>query len=160
MKNKRINSRTKGSTFERKIAKLLSKWSGINLRRTPLSGGWSHTIKPGDLTVDNPIDELRWKLSIECKKYKTHSFALQELIFCPVSSLILKWWKQASSDAKTSQRIPLLIFSQNFDAIYIMFNILDFNVDQEKLGEKIIYWKDKGIMTLSQFLENFNYDEC
>lgn len=71
-------SRTKGSIYERKIAKLFSKAYGRNLRRVPLSGGL-------DIKCDiyDPFND-DFPLWIECKNRKNFRFAH---LFDPESAL-------------------------------------------------------------------------
>lgn len=62
---KRGAGRKKGSVFERKIAKIFSKWSGSDVNRTPLSGGWAKNAKHGvknDLISTDP----NFPFGVEC----------------------------------------------------------------------------------------------
>lgn len=120
---KRINSRTKGATFEREIAKKLSKWSGLTLRRTPMSGGWNKT---GDIAPQSPEDSIHWPFNIECKKYS--DWDLLELLKSS-NPIMKKWWSQCLSDSEKSGKIPVLVFSRNNDKTYVMMTsniVLDF----------------------------------
>lgn len=95
------NARNKGSNFEREVAKRFQEKYGIELKRTPQSGGFakqSHKADDfrGDITlVDNLLDFL---LHIECKNQKALS--------------IPKWLKQAEQDCPNG-KIPLVIFHQH-----------------------------------------------
>ena len=115
MKKKKINSRAKGSSYERDIAKKLSKWSNINIRRSPQSGGWNQR---GDLTPVNPEDMVKWPFNFELKKRQ--GWRLSELLtYKNRQTGILSWWDQSLKDAKVSKKIPVLVFSKNFDNDYV-----------------------------------------
>lgn len=124
MAKKRINSRSKGSDFELKIAKKLSTWWGEDFHRTPMSGGlgWSKDSRvSGDIVV--PSDSL-FPYSIECKKRE--EWTLEQ--FLKGKGEIDDWWNQCARDGKKVEKIPLLIFSKNFDEIYCMLPFSDFNL--------------------------------
>lgn len=94
------SSRIKGGNYERKIAKIFKDKLGIDLVRTPLSGGFLkkaeiHAVK-GDITyLGGDKDFL---LHIECKNQKT--WKLKE------------WIGQAVEDCPEG-KIPIVIFHQN-----------------------------------------------
>jgi len=93
-------SRRKGGNYERKVKALLKEWLGIDLERTPLSGGFakSRNLKSvkGDL---NTLDEgVEFLLHIECKDQKR--WALKE------------WWKQATDDCP-KEKVPLVFLHQS-----------------------------------------------
>lgn len=111
IKVKRKNSRQKGSTYERQIAKLFTKWSGVEWRRTPMSGGWSKTIDfgvAGDLVCAHDTD-----IHVELKNRE--GWCLTDLIFgLRVNAGIVSWLKQAERDAKANGKpVALLIFRRN-----------------------------------------------
>jgi len=115
MKKKKINSRKKGATYERQIAKKLSDWSNIKLRRSPQSGGWNSR---GDITPVDPKDMVDWPFNIELKNRQ--GWQLTELLTGNnIQTGILSWWKQSVRDSKISKKIPVLIFTKNFDTDYI-----------------------------------------
>jgi hypothetical protein len=113
---KRMNSRSKGSRFERAIAKDFSKWCGFTCKRTPMSGGWAKT---GDVTPKRPKDMVEFIFCAELKHQEGWSFSNSFLGKSP-NKQIAKWWGQCQADAKKSDRIPILIFTKNFDQIYCM----------------------------------------
>lgn len=116
-KKKRINSRAKGSTFERKIAKILSKWSNLEITKTPASGGYNSL---GDVTPRYPKDMIEWPFNVELKNSETWNFA--ELLKGTNKGKdaygIVNFWKQCVRDAKISKKIPVLVFTKNRDVIY------------------------------------------
>ena len=66
------SSKRKGSTYERKVAKIYKEALGVELVRTPLSGGFQKNIKAtnikGDLSCLN--DSIDFRLHTECKDQK------------------------------------------------------------------------------------------
>ena len=119
-KKKPFGSRNKGAAFERLVAKLFSAWCGEEIRRTPLSGGW--TKKPdSDLRCDLICDNPQFIYSIEVKKRE--GWDLSDLITgvrAVGSTSLLGFWEQTLSQAP-KDKIPLLVFSKNHDFIYVMF---------------------------------------
>jgi hypothetical protein len=150
MATAKVNGKNKGSSFERKIANLLSERfepiTGIksSFRRNPDSGSFfGGTNKKRTVTHDlshanfgDIICPENFKFSVECKHYKTGpSFA------AIVKGKITQWdtWiAQASQDAESSQRSMMLIIKYNgVDEIVITEKQLD-------LESKILYNKFVG----------------
>lgn len=107
-------SKTKGSTYERRIAAKFGAWCGEKLRRTPQSGGWhggeAHGVS-GDLICDNP----KFPFHIECKKRE--GWTLEDLIIGVRSGItdtrsILGWWNQTLRTCPRGKE-PMLVFSRN-----------------------------------------------
>lgn len=93
-------SRNKGSTYERTVQKMIKDILGIELERTPLSGGFAKKSNldavKGDLnTLDNDIDFL---FHIECKNQKTWG--------------IKGWWRQTIDDCPKG-KVPIIVMHQN-----------------------------------------------
>ena len=94
------SSRAKGGNYERTIAKKFKDKLDVELKRTPMSGGFAKGSSKasefrGDIiTVDDSID---FKLHIECKSHKT--WKLKE------------WIEQAKEDCPKG-RIPIVVFHQ------------------------------------------------
>lgn len=108
---KRKNSRTKGSNYERKIAKKWTAWSGEHIRRTPQSGGWS-TARfgvTGDLVCDNPS----FPFHIECKKRE--GWCLDDLLTgvrVRDTRSVMAWWEQTLKSCPPGKQ-PVLVFARN-----------------------------------------------
>lgn len=90
------SSKRKGSTYERKIAKMYKESLGVELVRTPMSGGFQKNIKAtnikGDLScLDDSID---FRLHTECKDQKTVK--------------IRDWFNQACEDCPENH-IPTVV---------------------------------------------------
>ena len=70
------SSRNKGANYERTIAKVFKEKLGVELKRTPQSGGFAKDSSKGDefrgdiVSVDDTID---FNLHIECKDQATWS---------------------------------------------------------------------------------------
>lgn len=109
------NAKRKGGNFERAIAKLFGDRYGIELKRTPQSGGFAKksTLADdyrGDITIVNPKQYL--KLHIECKARKT--LALPQ------------WLRQAEEDCPNN-RTPITIFHiHNSSDNYVACKLEDF----------------------------------
>lgn len=133
----RINSRAKGATFERSIAKSIANWWGCAVRRTPLSGGWGAAITAGDTILlpperDDPDFETKfrryrdWPFSVECKHHK--DFTIDALFRSPEKSPLGKFLCQCKRAAKKEKRVPLLVAKKNFSDAFA-FIMLDRAVD-------------------------------
>jgi hypothetical protein len=119
---KRINSKAKGSEFERKVAKALSQWWGEEFHRTPMSGGlhWKEDNRvAGDIVT--PPDSL-YPFTTECKKRE--GWDLEQVL--KGTGDVEKWWNQAVADGERVKLKPLLIFSKNFAPSYVMMTLNDF----------------------------------
>ncbi len=111
-------SRNKGAGFERSVAGQLTKWVGTKFSRTPSSGGWNKT---GDITPKDPKEMIRFPFNIECKNNESWNMPmLFDFNGVALSGCFGNWWRQCSGDASKSKRIPVLIFTRNFDEIYCM----------------------------------------
>ena len=112
-KPKRKNSRTKGNTFERQVAKLLNdRFKTTEFSRSPGSGAFAttHTLPDhlkiyGDLITPN-----KFKFCIECKKgYNNQNlYSLYNY-----SSEIWKFIEQSEKDSAKCGLIPMVIFKQD-----------------------------------------------
>jgi len=113
-----INSQAKGKRAEREVAKLINKYLGTNVRRTPQSGGMS--IK-GDIIDINP-DSPAYDYHFEVKDQK--------------KLMISKWWEQIYSDCPTAKK-PVNVFKMNsqFYATMEFTDWLDLLVELKELKE-------------------------
>ena len=112
-KKKRVNSRAKGSSFERSIAKILNdRFNTTEFSRTPGSGAFAttHTL-PAHLKIyGDLITPQNFKYCIECKKgyNKENLYSLYNY-----SSDFWKFIDQCEKDSEKCQKIPLVIFKQD-----------------------------------------------
>lgn len=113
----------KGKDYERRIAKLLSKWWGSTLHRTPTSGV---NIYSGDI-VD---DKGQFPFIVECKK--NEQWSLRNLLEeAKGEKTLWGFWRQALGnwlEVDPHHGIgdpPLLIFSRSFGPDYFMIKMQD-----------------------------------
>ncbi len=111
-----INSRRKGSTYERLIAKKFEDAYGLAFCRTPQSGGFHWK---GDITPQKDLDRAKWTWSVECKNNKNLS--------------VKSWIEQAKTDADYTSRKeertirPVVVFHlHNTAEDYVVMTLEDF----------------------------------
>ena len=117
-------SKTKGASYERTIAKKFCKAYGIELTRTPQSGGFAKKSEKaeefrGDIvSVDKDIDLM---LHIECKNHKSWSLP--------------SWLKQANSDCPKGKVATVIFHKANTSDDFICLSLEDFFnlVDKNKI---------------------------
>jgi len=162
-----INGKQKGASFERLIASKLSDWSGFDLRRTPMSGGFAKgtTSYAGDINSVN-VDE-KFAFSVECKNQEGWKFEHVLTLDEPVHNL---WWEQCWKDSIPTLKYPLLIFTKNrtktcgMTSVSIAETLLEqHSVDLKTLPHTLI-WKSSRygafiIFILDEFLESYPYKE-
>jgi hypothetical protein len=115
-----INSQAKGKRAEREVAKLINRYLGTNVRRTPQSGGMS--IK-GDIIDINP-DSAAYQFHFEVKDQK--------------KLMIPKWWEQIDDDCPVA-KTPVNVFKMNaqFYATMQFTDWLSLLAEIEELKQKI-----------------------
>jgi Holliday junction resolvase len=112
-KPKRKNSRTKGSTFERQIAKVLNdRFNTTEFSRSPGSGAFATTHSlPDHLKIyGDLITPEKFKFCIECKKgYNNQNlYSLYNY-----SSDFWKFIEQCEKDSQKCSKVPMVIFKQD-----------------------------------------------
>ena len=112
-KKKRVNSRAKGSSFERTTAKLLNdRFNTTEFSRTPGSGAFAttHTLPDHLKIYGDLITPQNFKYCIECKKgyNKENLYSLYNY-----SSDFWKFIDQCEKDSEKCQKIPMVIFKQD-----------------------------------------------
>lgn len=163
-----MNSKNKGSRFERKIGAWFTKWTGYKFERNRAGSGAWHSNKDStsDLTCTDERHAHRCKISIECKNYKEIKF--EHLLLGNKGCDILKFWEQASKDAKRANKVPILCMRYNsmpseefffvvgkdlssvfYKPLFDKANIMV--IDVPKIGE-ILY-----VFMASDILKNVNY---
>lgn len=95
----------KGKRFERRIAKLLNKCFGQNMRRTPNSGGLS--IKGDLLDIKGLLSEYHWELKA-VERLNVHEAFAQSVRDCPVG------------------KTPLLVYKRRFGEPMVSLQLTDF----------------------------------
>lgn len=115
------NPRTKGSSYERKIAGILSKWTGEKVHRTPASGGagnrWGADSRMnGDIVFPvNSDNSFVYELK---KREEDH---LKSLFLG--NGKVKDYWRQVVNDSRRMKEhgmSPCLIFSKNRDKDYVI----------------------------------------
>lgn len=81
---------------ERRVATLLSEWSGVKFRRRRVTGR-DGAMRMVEMVADVIPVVGDFKFSIECKKGK--DFSLDGLMTNPSGSCFTHWWHQACYDA-------------------------------------------------------------
>jgi hypothetical protein len=124
----------KGSAFERKVCKALSRWVSGGKRedlfwRSSISGGRATMAakrgnmlrqQAGDISSIAPEGHvLTDTFYVECKFYK--SLEIDNFCMGDKTGKLYKFWVRAVKDAKRYDRLPMLIARENFrDTIVVM----------------------------------------
>lgn len=124
------NAKRKGGQYERDIAKKFQKKYGVELKRTPQSGGFAKkSDKADDYRGDITIVDAKQMLliHIECKNQKTWQ--------------LKQWIEQAEEDCPDG-RTPIVIFHQhNSSKDYVCISLEDFFslVEKDKVVGKRVF---------------------
>ena len=126
------NAKRKGGQYERDIAKKFQTKYGVELKRTPQSGGFAKKSDKaddyrGDITIVDTKQMLL--LHIECKNQKTWQ--------------LKQWLEQAESDCP-EDRTPIVVFHQhNSSRDYVCLSLDDFLnlVEKPKVVGKRVFKK-------------------
>jgi hypothetical protein len=108
-------SRTKGANFERTIAKKFKAFFGVDLVRTPQSGGFAKkSVKADEFRGDivSADDTIDLALHIECKNAKTWSLP--------------SWLKQSESDCPKGKKPVVIMHKDGSSQDYITMKLEDF----------------------------------
>lgn len=115
----------KGSAFELKVSKILSKWTGEHAMRVPSSGA-NHQQKGeirmiGDITF--PVGSPN-AFNYECKNHD--SMQVKQVLMN--NGNIPSFWEQATTDSRrvpNKELSPMLVFNVSHDTIYIVIPYTD-----------------------------------
>jgi len=112
-KKKKVNSRAKGSTFERQIANTLNeRFNTAEFSRSPGSGAFAttHTLPDYLKIYGDLITPENFKYCIECKKgyNKENLYSLYNY-----SSPFWGFLDQCLKDSDKCDKIPMVIFKQD-----------------------------------------------
>lgn len=112
------NSKSKGDRFERGIAKILADALGLELRRTPLSGGWAkgNPGVHGDVVCVDPGPEAM-PYCIECKNVEDWRL---ESLFTPNHKWFDGWWAQLLDECP-GDKMPVLVFTRAYAPTFASF---------------------------------------
>ena len=137
-------SKDKGSAFERKIAKILSEAFGVELVRTPMSGGWGRLETKGDLVTRDDFP-----YHVECKKRE--GWTLDCLLSGKGDKKLEGWWAQTKEQCPEN-KIPLLVFSKNFAPTYVRIKLGGRRPGPDDF-DRILFLPDNSIVvSLGEFL--------
>lgn len=119
-KKKRLNSKNKGNTFQRKVAGLFNeRFKTTEFCPTPGSGAFATTHNlPDYLKIHGDlITPKNFKFCIECKKGYNKE-GLGSLL--NTKSDFWGFWNQAKRDADAAKKQPLLIIQQDRQKILVV----------------------------------------
>ncbi len=100
-------------SHERRLARLLTEWSGVEFRRRRVEGRDSTVVERESTADVIPVTGRIW-FSIEAKKGK--GFSLDAMLNNPGGCLFTEWWHQTCYDAEIltgvlkQEYLPLLFF--------------------------------------------------
>ena len=148
-----INSRTKGATYERKIAKLLSEATGGNFKRTPGSGalGTSAGVQAmqGDIYNADWMDKNPW--FFELKKYESVNLYhfMQNMKSCNITKWLLKVQEQ-----QADYQLGVLIFEENRGKSMAIVELASFPEPEEGKNITVFMCNDRcyQVMLFTEFL--------
>lgn len=124
-------SKIKGDGYELAIAKKFGKWSGFEWRRVPRSGGFDKQTWRADIYPVGRVDNC--PLGIECKDREGWEF--QQLLKSPKKCQIISWWNDAVEEAEGLKRIPMLIFSKNYEKDFLIISWAFYGYLREWIGD-------------------------
>lgn len=125
------SSKAKGANYERTVAKIFKDKLGIELVRTPLSGGFQKNAKATNVKGDiSNIDSTKdFNLHIECKDHATWS--------------VPKWIEQSESDCPEG-KVPVVVMHRR---------------QKNKDGKRVQENGDYVVLSLIDFLDIVNYNK-
>ena len=150
-----INSKNKGSRFERKIGAWFTQWTGFKFERNRAGSGAWHSKHAH-----------RCKISIECKNYKDIKF--EHVLLGNKTCDILRFWEQASKDAKRANKLPILCMRYNSMPANEFFFVVEGGpgtlgdfiwVQSKKPSMSISTSVNLYVFLASDILENVNYKQ-
>lgn len=114
-----------GKSFERKIAKLLTDWSGTEFRRR-LVESKDMSIVARCSTADVIPSYYNFRFSLEAKSGA--GFSMNALLANPSKTLFTDWWGQCTHDANLLTEAlqtaiyPMLFFRPQSGALWVAFD--------------------------------------
>lgn len=141
-------AKTKGSSFERKIAKILSEWGNVELKRTPQSGGFAKEGNSyrGDINTINNEDFFIF--NIECKNQEVWS--LDQLF--NDGCILFSFFEQCIGDT-SDNKVPLLIFTRNHQPIYCLTHKSIYDIMFNRNNIKKIIFDNFVIFKLDELIK-------
>lgn len=121
---KMVHSIGKGKDFERLIATLLTRKTGVKWMRVPQSGGFASVNDSEDSRFQGDVfteDKQFEDFVVECKI--TGSNLLLNDLFRE-KSLLEDWWKQTVEESES--KTPVLFFKYKFSPVFLMTQSWEF----------------------------------
>ncbi|UNA01527.1 holliday junction resolvase [Bacillus phage vB_BcgM] len=158
-------SKVKGSTYELKVAKELSEWSGENVHRVPQSGAGGYSWGADSRMNGDVVFPVGSRNSFVYELKKREGWDLSHL-FKNIGQ-IKEWFSQVVTDSrrmKSHGMSPCLIFSKNRDISYVVIPYSDdvydklnkhFPVSRQTISFKNIREEDEYFDTLLTTLDGF-----
>ena len=157
-------SKNKGKSFEREVAKLLSKAFNENFERVPNSGAFvGGKNKSKRMKVDEDQERIflgdiippkDWEIVIECKNYKKLDGGFEKVLH-DRNAKIEKWLTELTYDAE--HRFHILFMKFNYIGTFFVLP-LKMNVDISYFGKvprMFFLFNDKPyVIFSSSYLEN------
>jgi hypothetical protein len=152
-KKKRLNSKNKGNTFQRKIAQMLNEhFATTDFAPTPGSGAFATTHNlPAHLQIyGDLITPKNFNFVLECKKgYNKENIGST----FSSKSLILEALHQSERDAKKCSKTPMVIFQQDRkDILCIIPTSVFTSVNLKNLSYYIVLKNEYIIVKLKELL--------
>ncbi len=161
-----VNGKSKGNRVELALAKMLTEHFSYReekpvFKRAPMSGGFGTFNRDSGIREDaleilsgDLIVPKNFKFSVESKSRKDFNFwqllEPQELSGEEKKKELDEWIEQAETDARETNKIPLLYVKINNRKPFFMF--------PKRLFEAKITYRDYSIMLAEDFLSYFNDD--
>ena len=154
------NPKEKGNSHERKVANILTEWSGSKFMRTPMSGA-IHNFKDKRVVSDivAPLSIENWPFSIECKNTE-NSWEINT--FIEGTAVFWKQCEQCYDDSQRESLIPMLVFTKNYRDIYMAIEMSVFLKTQVSLENyAVVVRKDVELVVVkfTEFLSKITVDE-
>ena len=105
-------SKQKGKRGERRVATLLTEFTGKNFRKVPGSGGFNKQgiiVAERCFSGDIICDDLNFIFSVESKN-RPNDFSIAQILAVPEKAPFTHWWYQTISDADQVRLFPMLFF--------------------------------------------------
>jgi hypothetical protein len=142
----------RSKAHERRVAKLLTKWSGSEFRRRRVEGREESTIARESTSDVISVNRI-FKFSVEAKCGKDFSF--DALLASPQTARFTEWWFQTSYDAgllttyltktdKSATIMPMLFFKPEPSFDWVAFPIAAFGflrIQNEDIKPNIRLWQ-------------------
>lgn len=136
-----INSKQKGNNNERVVCKVLTRWTGTEFVRIPMSGGlrWQNVMNIcGDVLSTDPSFDFPYVIET---KDLTNIHITSQL---RKNSLIYTIWKQVKRDSLRAERLPILMLRKTGERPREKYTIF-----LEAIEGLITFMYDKEVVIIS-----------